>query len=353
MTEKKPFLQSLHYFRGFAIINIMIAHVWTGPSGDTSIYAQATGIIDTMREVFFHNSTIYFIFVSGFLAEYLSATRNPLRYYRKKFLYIILPYIIMSSLWFFWSAQNNHIPEHDFLTASGTYLSWLTYGQAQIQYWYIPFIAIIFVISPMIFNIPHTTFKWIVAATSLLPLLGTRTATDITIFQFIYFLPVYLQGIYAARNYDTLLAITAQYKIGIVLLIMASTGVLVFSNTQSLSFGVLNFSESMHYIQKAGILLIVLSFFEQRSRNAQAGMLDLFASYSFALYFTHVTVSMYLVWKLLPPPTFYSLSFFNSSIFMVFIASILYLLIKIVATLLSCMIAKKITGRFSRFLIGA
>ncbi|KZK74469.1 MAG: hypothetical protein A3K90_06685 [Pelodictyon luteolum] len=63
----------------------MIVHIWSAPMGEGAAYTHAAAMIRLLQQVFFHDSTIYFIFVSGFLVEYLSATKNPLDYYGKNY----------------------------------------------------------------------------------------------------------------------------------------------------------------------------------------------------------------------------------------------------------------------------
>ncbi|RTY37774.1 acyltransferase [Chlorobium phaeovibrioides] len=352
MANKRKFLRHIHYFRGFAIINVMIVHIWNGPTGEGAAYTHAADMIRLLQQVFFHDSTIYFIFVSGFLVEYLSATKNPLGYYGKKIANVIVPYLIMSTLWFLWESSKIPQSTEDLPSLAGTYLSMLTYGKAQIQYWYIPFIAVVFLLSPLILRIPDPAFNRITLAASILPLLGTRTGTEISAFQFIYLLPVYLQGIYAARNHDRVIDLAKKHQPLLAFLALACTIALMYLHGNSISFGPTSLSESIHYIHKSSIMFIVLPFLaslEQKSIKA----LDLFARYSFAIFFTHITVSMYLVWKILPPETIYSLPLISASSYTLIMGSILYLFIKIFATLFCCIAAKKVLGSTSRFLIGA
>ena len=86
---EKTFLWSMHYFRAFAIINIVIVHLWRIPI-ETN---EEIGIQEIIREVLFHNSTIYFIFISGFLFIYLKNKFQLDKFYINKLRFIISPYL--------------------------------------------------------------------------------------------------------------------------------------------------------------------------------------------------------------------------------------------------------------------
>src|SRR5688572_33063046 len=86
------FLRHVHYFRAFAIVSILFAHLWELPIGHDdrpTLYA--------VRELLFHASTMYFLFISGFLSIHLSADFDTKRYYRSKLLYVVVPYTLLST----------------------------------------------------------------------------------------------------------------------------------------------------------------------------------------------------------------------------------------------------------------
>jgi len=87
MSDKKPFLKHIHYFRAFAIINIVIVHTWHSPSS----FSAASSAVDIIRKVLFHSSTIYFVFISGFLFYYLSQKFDIAKYYKSKLFNISIP----------------------------------------------------------------------------------------------------------------------------------------------------------------------------------------------------------------------------------------------------------------------
>ena len=87
--DTRPFLDYIHTFRGFAIMLIVAVHL-TYPieSSDPHIYRILIPI--------FGNSTILFVFISGFLFKYLLDKFRMKTYLRKKLSFVILPYLFMS-----------------------------------------------------------------------------------------------------------------------------------------------------------------------------------------------------------------------------------------------------------------
>jgi probable poly-beta-1,6-N-acetyl-D-glucosamine export protein len=150
---KNRFLKHIHYFRGFAMLNVVIIHLWQIPA----IYSNRGDVklINGVRELAFHNSTLYLLFISGFLFQYLSIKFDLIKYYKHKIIHIILPYFLFT-LVLVLIEQVPNLAKHEF--SIFLFLKYLcrslVFGSAKIQYWYIPFITIIFVFSPLILKIP-------------------------------------------------------------------------------------------------------------------------------------------------------------------------------------------------------
>lgn len=345
MATPKKFLKHIHYFRAFAIINIVIVHLWHIPSA----YQDHHGVelVNTVREVAFHDSTIYFLFISGFLFYYLSPRFELIKYYRNKLFNVISPYLIIASS----IVLINQLPvvtgREESLLQFFKYLGRsLLNGSAQIQYWYIPFISLVFLISPFLLKIPATVFQRIVLLGCLSPLLGLRTDTSITVYQYLYFFPIYLLGIYSAMDYSNVVAFIKEYKNRLIFLLVITTGLLIFLHGKPYYLGFVNITESLYYIQKVSICFLA-TLFLMKLENKEIVLLDLFATYSFAIYFMHTLVgdNFIKIWyyhqvfaKL--PGLIFPLSFF-------YVATMCFI------TLFVCMLLKRVLGKQSRYFIGA
>jgi surface polysaccharide O-acyltransferase-like enzyme len=344
MAEKKKFLKNIHYFRAFAIINIVIVHVWHIPKiYIESQYASYT-FINVLREVLFHASTIYFIFISGFLFYYLSPKFNLQRYYKSKLSNVISPYIFMTAFVLIIHLSKYIHPEDSIIFSIKRILDVFVYGKAQIQYWYIPFISLVFIISPLILKIPKDILAKIIVVTSFLPLFGTRTGTTVSFDQYIYFFPIYLLGIYIAMDYSDFLSKIKTKKKLLVTTVIISSFFLLFIHWKNYQFSFSNITESLFYIQKISISFLIIIIFEKlESKNIP--ILNSVANYSFAIYFTHLLVGNRWMHK-------YYYDFIIKSSFLVLPASIVYVIFITFSTLFICMLLKKILGKQSRYFIG-
>ena len=158
MQTKKKFLRHIHYFRGFAILNIVFIHTWYSPA--LYVGSNSNAVIDVTRAVTFHSSTIYFLFISGFLFFYLSTNFNLVKYYKNKLLNVISPYIFLTIAILIFENYNSIIQyELDLIRFSKKLVWTLIRGNVKIQYWYIPFISLVFVVSPLFLKIPKKVFK--------------------------------------------------------------------------------------------------------------------------------------------------------------------------------------------------
>lgn len=346
MTENKPFLKHIHYFRAFAIINIVIVHAWRIPLRYGESQEFSYNLINAIREVFFHDSTIFFIYISGFLFCYLSKNLRPLTYYKNKLSYVISPYVFISV--FILALGHLRANGFSFLQKWET-INEIAYalieGGAQVQFWYIPFIALVFVVSPLLLKIPATGSGRFILIVSVLPLLGSRTDTSVSLWQYIYFFPVYLQGIYAAKNHSIFMATLERWKTEMIIIALVSSIFLGYLHFNPVSHDLFNITESVYYVQKLSICFSTLLLF-QKLENKDNALLDKLAKYSFAIFFTHM-----LVYQALMPNRYYS--WFISSGALMFFFSLIHVVAVIFATLFVCAMLKTILGKRSRYFIGA
>ncbi len=340
---QKKFLNHIHYFRGFAIINIVIAHIWHVPFEFKN--HQEADFVNIFREVIFHGSTIYFIFISGFLFYYLSFNFKTGKYYKNKIFNVISPYIFIS----FFILLVNTIPllikyEFSIYIFLKTLLKTCILGSAQVQYWYIPFISLIFLISPLILKIPKTIFFKMVLIGCFLPLFGSRSGIQISIGQYIYFVPIYFLGIYTAMNYSNIICVIKNNISLLISLAIISTVILIFLKGEAYYLSWINVSESVFYIQKISVCfltIIILAKFE----NKKVVLLDFFAKYSFAMYFIHLLVKNSHI----------ELLYYNAcskTPDFILPLSVFFVITVIFITLSICLFLKKILGKYSRFFIG-
>jgi len=344
MPSEITFLKHIHYFRAFAIINIVIIHIWHIPSKYQDY--PGVGFINIVRDVAFHDSTIYFIYISGFLFYHLSPKFELAKYYKSKLLNVILPFILISTFLILLKNARLFVQHEDPLINFFKYLvETLLHGSAQIQYWYIPFIFIIFLVSPLLLKIPKNIFRKIIFFACLLPLLGTRTETTISFLQYVYFFPIYLLGMYVAMDYSNFILLIKKQKNALILILVISSIALISFHGEPYYIGFINITESLYYIQKIAICFLSIMYL-MKLENKEIPLLDYFATYSFAIYFTHTMIGNTVI------KYWYYSYVFEKIPELIVLYSIIYVITVSFATLLICLIIKKLLGKRSRYFIG-
>ena len=340
---KKEFLWSFHYFRAFAIINVFFVHVWKLPKKVSS--PEIIENFNALKDILFHGSTLYFIFISGFLFEYLNHRYTTGRYYTNKLKYIILPYLLISTAVVFVDSFFGQVKISSFSAFLEMLPEVYLKGTAHFHLWYIPFIVIIFVVSPLIAKVPEKLFNRWVPFLFLLPLLGTRTGVEITGYQYLYFFPMYLMGMYVSRNYLKVLAGIKRFQILIISVVVIVSALLIFIGDDRSTMGVFSLYESLFYLQKTGITFLIILWFSSHEKF-RSSVLNKIAIYSFAIYFTHAIIEHYLrgVYNLL--------SSYLDGMFLIILFSLVYSIIIFVITLVICTLFKRIAGKYSRYFIG-
>lgn len=292
MTDKK-YDMTFHYFRAFAILSVMLTHLWHEPAFLEG-FEMEKRLVTALSDTFFHSSTIYFIFISGYLFEYVNRKKpfSVLAFYKAKIRNVLTPYLIISCLlllvgscifWFggtFPAFINEGMP----LTSAEDVLTCLLYGTASLTpYWYIPFILSVFVISPLFFYMEDALLARILVPLSVLPLMVPR---GLLFFfrNYCYFLPVFLLGIFFARNREMCMDFIIRHIRSIVHIAVFST-LLVFINFY-LDF--IPNTETTYFIQKTTIGMCAILLLERK--QTPSPLLDLLARYSFPLFFLHVIV---------------------------------------------------------------
>ncbi len=324
---KRAFDYGMHYFRAFAIISIVFAHFY---HTDLSFSI-------------FNCSTIFFLFISGYLLIYLD--RNDfqiLTYYRKKFMTVLLPYIIIAALIYVYRIQNIDVSSI-FWYYKNLPMEIILGYRICAQFWYIPFIAIVFLFTPLLMKMPRSWLRNITLVSLFVPLYAVRrdflTGFLDSVEVMAFFVPIYLAGMCYALDKEKIDPVLRKYWIHLAVISVALTFFIYFRNTK------LPVNTAALYVQKmcfTGLVVLALN----RISHKKIRVLDLFAKYSFSIYFLHVFLGEPLI------------TFFGSYIarlgvqqvndFITFVAGICSLF----TVLFICLLLKQITGRYSRNLFG-
>ncbi len=283
--KNSAFLPYLHNFRGFAILLIVAVH---------SIYMISDTLTASYRisAVLFENSTILFLFIGGFLLQYLGDSYSYKSYLTKKFKYVILPYLIMSvpSIILIyarpgWQGENWLVTEH-FLGLPKFVQIILFYvtGAHLSPFWYIPMIAILYLLFPVFdFMDKKARLYWIIPALIIVSMIiGRPKLNDNTIQSFIYFLPVYLLGMFTSHYFDRIIRLAGKYWIYLTLTVILLTIACFYDHRFS-------------FLQKIALsYLVLLLLYLKKPLPVFDFSFGLLAKLSFGIYFIHKYV-IYLV----------------------------------------------------------
>lgn len=350
----KPFINSIHAFRGFAIINIVAIHAiefiffFAGtatntPKTDLTAYSWGESIL-------FHDSTLYFTFISGILFSMILAERGYFRFFKSKLVYVVLPYLFFTCLftWRNWGFDGtltlfSGSPLDFLLLVANNFIT----GDAIFSFWYIPVLVVLYIATPVLAKlITVDKSKWLVTILILAPLVCSRAWPDITWTNFVYFLGAYLLGMIVGTNYRKTIELIEHYFLWFVLVAIVSTIILVgLFYLDSPKWGIITFSESAWYIQKVAISALVIFVFE-RTISKVPKWLDVLGNYAFSIYFLHAYLlfEMYRVMEnVIAAPI---------NLALILALAILNVILVIALSTMITYICKFIFGRWSRYIVG-
>lgn len=274
----RKFIGYIHNFRGIAIIYVVAAHILVNwPEGSFT---------RKVLDVIFQNSTILFLFIAGYLFQHLSARFEYKDYLLKKFQNVICPYLIISVPVIAYRLMSNDIPgftlaEHpDF----GNWPKWeqttfyLLHGAHLQQLWFIPMIALYYLISPLLLYIDRKPkLYYFLIPLVALSLVVQRSELSDTLVMAVHFLSVYVFGMFLSRYKDEYLEFAGKYWW---LVTFVPISMLV------LNFFVEKWYDPVDYLHKM-LFCCFYIYWLWRLEKYMPEFVDTLAVLSFGIYFVH------------------------------------------------------------------
>ncbi len=342
----KKFLNSINYFRGIAIIFIVLGHCYRLSHWHLS---------SNLEKIFYSltlNGSVYFVFISGFLFHHIFFHRfNYQQFIVKKSKYVLIPYLfcsIVPILYIVFFGDGGQFLHNELQQEPILAIVWyLVTGSISYAYWYIPMAMIVFAISPLIIWLVKNNYL-LKAVWFLLPIsiIVHRPVNNInTIHSFVYFLPVYLLGVYSSIEKQKIYSYLKNKKIAILLLAIAIgiIQVLLFKETGNFhkDFFTIDLPD-INLIQKILLCFLFMSVLDSYE-DSNIPSLNKTAETSFAIYFIHPWI-VDLGIKLTRD---FGLDY-EGNLFTLILATAIVLIISMaIATTV-----KKVLGKNSRYLIG-
>ncbi|MBB1386084.1 acyltransferase [Pseudoalteromonas sp. SG45-5] len=343
------YIAHLQAFRGVAILSIVAAHAW-------SFAIFWTGDLDSfnlkalfyLTELFFHGSTIYFAIISGLLFSKVLHNRGWILFYKSKTLNVVLPYSVASIIAtaVYWQYYLADAVKNDISFISTVSIN-LVFGTAAIQFWYIPILFVLFILTPFLdFVNKHAPRLMFVFA--CVPLIISRSAFPdfLTMQSLVYFCGAYCFGMIIGSHYEKTMAQVNQYKTWLVaFLVLISIAIVTQYINEYKIDGWYSSRQTLFYIQKILACLLLLKWLQSIETRLPKTICNI-GEYSFSIYFYHVLFVGFLIMSLQ--------DFIQSyrDVFVIGLLGIGNMIIGVGTTMVIAWLIKKIIGRHSRKLIG-
>lgn len=361
LEKERPYLQHINYFRGIAIIFIVYWHCLVcGIANNNQNQTIFAKIIGTLLP----GGTTFFVFISGYLFHHIYYQNFQFStFFIKKLKYVFVPFLIISSTDIFYYLSRYIIAiisesnkSEIFLAKLKTYSFINTYlyghGEIPIGLWYIPFIMLVFAISPVFIKFVKIKSSIQLPFICILLIVSTsihRTEANsiFSIFQnTLYFSPVYLLGMYVSINfnkfYEMLKGQEFYFLATAIIIVFIQSGVEIIEKYRELSTLILEKFDLM-IIQKI-LLSIFFAIFLMNYKKNKFKILNLFAENSFGIFFIHgicIWIFNAILFKL-------KISFVSNSTSLYFVLSTFILTISLAIT----MLIRKVFPNKSKYIIG-
>ena len=303
MEKERTYLHHINYFRGIAIIFIVFSHCFN--VGISHYYQNTTFFAKLLRNIL-PGGTTFFVFISGYLFHHIYYKNFNLKLFLiKKVKYVLLPFILISSIDLFYYLSRYIITIISTSNKSEIYLAKLKsypyinnylygHGEISIALWYIPFVMVLFALSPIFLKFSRIRDKVQLIIIYILLINSTlihRTDANSILGIFknaLYFTPVYLLGIYLSTNFNKIYQRLKGRELYILLIVFFIAIIQTRNGVVNFSFKSILKLENFDFMIIQKILLSILfTIFLINYENKKVKILNLLAENSFGIFFIH------------------------------------------------------------------
>lgn len=362
-AKPREHIAYIEYFRALAILMIVCGHTfvlaWTHfADEDPTTRITLLNVIPSL----INSGTAYFVFISGFLYRQVFHGRMAYgEFMRRKSLYIGVPYLIMAT-----PIALAEIAAGTFSVTS--YKDGVAYphsifidlvvllatGRMVNAYWYMPFIFLVFIASPLFDRFirmkPGLRFATVAFAFAV-AMWVHRPLDNLNPFHsFLYFANIYMFGMLFWEYRERIMAVVARPRIVLILAVLilgiAAVQALVLDDTSNIERaagdGWLPLGFDLMLIQKYVGFFLFCGFFALWGGYA-ARPLSFIAKNSFGLYFVHAIVIAVLMRM---PATL------SPHVGDPMIDLVIYFTVVLAISFAVILTVKAVAGKYSRYIIG-
>ncbi|HYG00987.1 MAG TPA: acyltransferase [Chryseosolibacter sp.] len=345
------FLSYIHNLRGVAILFVVGVHAH-------GFDQQTTKVFDAIFDPSEGNGTVLFLFIGGFLFQYLTHNHFDYRkYIETKFKVIILPYLIISIpliiIRIYTNFESLALPANfDDWSVTRQIVFYIFTGTHMPPFWFITTIILVYLTAPLLHVLDRKNFyQYVFPLFVLLFFFTYRPLHNANPFlSYIHFVPVYMAGMCASfykerilANSRVILALSAFVYLAITIIDVGAGA----NFSRDLRFedvlykGTIAFNV---YALKVLMLCMMLLCLVYEIRKKEMPLIEMLGNYSFGIFFVHyafISISGKIV-EISGVTIDFSLP--------VFVISYLFILL---ASTVTVYFVKRITGKYSRYLIGS
>ena len=358
--HETAFLNEFNYFRGLAIIFIVWGHI-ISVLGVMPLLKKDNTLFTLLFRSFYANiwnGTALFVFISGFLFYHIFYQRGfdyP-KFIKQKIRNVFCPYCVAVLVLFLMRVVSQTSMHKSGWLADPLGLIY-KHCMFYSALWYIPFVMVLFLASPIFIRYIECGKNvqigvWVLSV--IIAMLVPRNNPN-PIQGFIHWTPFYFLGIYCAMNYDWLQHINKYKKclffcIYCILIYYCAGHNHFISKSYAFKFDTLFKSWDLIVIHKSMLCIIgiwVLKWVADQNWPTVHNILDVFAKYSFSVFFFQNYV-IFLIRR------------FGGSGSLTYLGLWKFSLAAFVITISACALCvalasviKKLTGKYSRMLIGS
>jgi len=290
------FLNSINHFRAIAIVFIVTGHCFR--LTNITFDSPTENIIRTLVD----GGTTLFVFISGFLFHYVFYEKYQYRsFIIKKIKNVFVPYLILSALPIINDIINKKPYFGGYFLPSDTgflyeylvpTLKYYVTGRHFTAYWYIPFIMITFLMSPVHiwFIEQKTKFQiLIVIFFVIISSLIHRPPWLLNVFQHVvYYFPIYLIGILCSMNKEKIyLKLEGKELYLLVSVFLLAIIQVAFGQTGNYYKAAFAYNGLDLMIFQKIILSVFFMVWLHRFENIKKQFISVVASTSFTIFFIH------------------------------------------------------------------
>jgi probable poly-beta-1,6-N-acetyl-D-glucosamine export protein len=351
----RSFIQHIHYLRGLAILFVIGVHA-RGGVADWSSNPDTLRYLVTVFDAEEGNGTMMFVFIGGFLFQYLNRESfDYKKYLNTKFKVIILPYLIISIPIILFRIHSNYyqpgLPDN-FLNYNVVFqfVYYLIIGSHMAPFWFISAIILFYITAPVFHYLDKPAFfKYAYPLILIAGFFTYRPDHNANPFlAYVHFLPIYFTGMFVSRYHDRFFAIARPF---LPLMVITYFGIsymdindmLVPDITfeQVFTDGVIIFN--LYFLRAFMLCFISVTIFHMLKKRTFT-VFELLGHYSFGIFFLHFIIIAI---------TRNVLSAMHIVVDFSLITFLLYFTFVTVVSTLGVYAIKRVSGSYSRNLIGS